>query len=192
MRTRTETINVDEIELIEQSNVKHVFNNIIGHEHNILYDFIDQCFLPRRYEEYQYRINVGMGIKNSYGEDGFALFKYFSLKASCHDSEAELRIKYDTFDNNALEKRLSIAILYHYAKEDNEKKFTNLIKKYKMFEEFEMSSAMIVKYIKMLRPNDFIWKNNCLYSYNGKYWEQCDIPMNIIIGISHCSQYLPL
>jgi phage/plasmid-associated DNA primase len=46
----------------------------------------------------------------------------------------------------------------------------------------DMSSVTIVKYIKMLRPNDFIWKHDCLYCYDGKYWEKSNLPLMIYIG----------
>ncbi len=166
----------------EEKILNPVKNQILNSEQEILYDFIDQCFSRHRYEEYQYWINVGMAIKNRYGDDGFEMFKYFSFKAACHDTENELKIKYNTFNSNTLEKKISIATMYYYAKEDNEEKFIELVKKNQIFKKFEMSSVMIVKYIKMLKPNDFIWKNNCLRCYNGKYWEQTNLPLMIYIG----------
>lgn len=113
-----------------------------------------------------------MAIKSRYGDYGFVLFKYFSFKARNHDSEDELRVKYNTFNYNTTDKKISIATLYYYAKEDNEKKFIELVKKNNFFKEFDISLVTIIKYIKMLKPNDFIWKHDCLYCYNGKYWEK--------------------
>jgi phage/plasmid-associated DNA primase len=34
----------------------------------------------------------------------------------------------------------------------------------------------------MLKQNDFIWKHDTLYCYNGKYWERSNIPLMIYIG----------
>ncbi len=176
-------VNEHENEKNYKNNINNIKNEIFKNEQYILYKFIDQCYIDERFSDYKYWINVGIAIKNRYGEDGFELFKYFSFKCPDHDTENELRKKYNSFNNNNIGvKKINIATLYFYAKEDNEKKYVEFIKKYSMFKDFEMTSTEIIKYIRMLKPNDFIWKNNELYCYNGKYWEKDDIPLKIYIG----------
>jgi len=97
------------------------FNNEIreNKDWEILVEFFDRCYKPYRYENYDDLLHVGMAIKNRFGEKGFELWVYFSNKASVHDSEDELRRKYETF-NQHYAKPVKIYTLFHFAKEDNE------------------------------------------------------------------------
>jgi hypothetical protein len=56
------------------------------------------------------------------------------------------------------------------------------MKKESMFKDFDLTSTGIAHYIKYLKSTDFIWKDNELYCFNGKYWEKDDTLMRIYIG----------
>ncbi len=150
-------------------------------EWNILYKFIDECFAQSVVDTYQSWLNVGMGIKTRYGKMGFELFKYFSDKGSKPDPYDVLLKKYNTFKTD-LENPITVAVLYKYAKDGNKDKYIELMHTCSPFKEFDLSPFEICRYIKMLRPNNYIWKDKTLYCYNGKYWEQDDLLLRIFIS----------
>lgn len=163
----------------DKSNKKLQF--IANVEWDIIYKFFDQCYKKERFETYENWLNVGLGIKNRYGAHGFELFQYFSNKAMNPDSEEKLRKKYDSFKDN-IDNPITIKTIFYYAKEDNKDKFTEIIKRDSCFKDFYLTSTDVAKYIKMLKPNYFVWKNNVLYCYNGKYWEKNDTLLKIYIS----------
>jgi phage/plasmid-associated DNA primase len=174
------TNNCEQYDNIKNDNIKNENHIMIGEiqklEWPIIYKFFDECYEPFRFNSYDYWINIGMGIKNRYGADGFKLWQYFSNKSSNPDSEYKLTEKYKSFGDNGYGK-ISIGTLYYYAKEDNKEKYTELIKKYSPFKNIDLSSVGIAKFIHMLKPNYFIYKNKILYCYNGTLWVRDDIPL---------------
>lgn len=149
-------------------------------EWKILIQFMDECYKPERYNSYEYWINIGMAIKNRYGDSGYDLFNYFSKKSKKHDTDDELKTKYDAL--KIYQDGVNIGTLYYYAKQDNKEKYIELIKKVSPFKEFAMTSTDVAGYIKLLKPNNFVWKDKLLYCYNGKYWEQDDLIMRQYIS----------
>ncbi|ARF08564.1 hypothetical protein Catovirus_1_614 [Catovirus CTV1] len=51
-----------------------------------------------------------------------------------------------------------------------------------MFSNFDLTSTDVARYIKLLKPNDFVWKEDLLYCFNGKYWEKSDLPLRTYIS----------
>ena len=141
---------------------------------DILVELFDRCYKPFRFENGNYDgwVNVGMALKNRFGEKGLELFIYFSNKATIHDSEQEIRNKYDTFSENHA-RPLTIYTLYHYAKEDNKEEYMKIMKQNNAFGKFELSSQDIKHYIKNFKGHDFVWYNGMLYSFeaNQGYWK---------------------
>jgi phage/plasmid-associated DNA primase len=198
---------IEEFDLIEEYNHKSPVYNICSNEINktkcikdklvqeeviykddiqniewpIFYKFFDECFEKERFNTYDSWVNVGMAIKNKYGDSGFELFKYFSDKGNNPDPTNILLNKYNTFQYD-LNKPITIKTIFYYAKEDNKDKFIQLIKTCSPFKDFKLTSVDIVKYIKLLKPNHFVWKDDSLYCFNGKYWENNDLPMRIYIS----------
>lgn len=167
---------------IIQNEVKDNIVALVQHnEQTILYRFFDECFAQKRFDTYEYWMRVGMAIKNKFGNDGFAIFQYFSNKGAKPDPADKLLSKYNTFKETD-STPITIKTIYYYAKEDNLAKYIEIVKTQSMFKGFEVNSVMISKYIHMLRPNDFIWKDDLLYCYNGKFWEQSDLLLKIYIG----------
>ena len=171
------------IQPVKETEKELTANEIIKNiEWKPLYRFIDECFNKERFDTYESWHKIGMAIKHKYGDLGFILFRYFSNKSCQPDPEDILLKKYRSFKEDNLQKPITIATFYYFAKEDNKDKFCEIIKTCSLFKEFDMSSVAISKYIKMLRPNHYVWRDNLLYCYNGKYWEQNDLPMRIFIG----------
>ena len=157
----------------KQPQIKELFLKNI--EWELLIHFMDDCYKPERYSTYNDWINIGMAIKNRYGVIGYELFEYFSMKSENHDTSEKLRKTYDEL--KTVEDGLNIGTLYYYAKQDNKEMYGELVKKYSPFKEFAMTSADVASYIKLLKPNSFVWRHKKLYCYNGKYWENDDLIM---------------
>jgi hypothetical protein len=148
---------------------------------NILLKLFDLCLKKDRFDNYNDWIIIGMIIKNTFGTNGFELFDYISKKSKKYDGINKTKIVYDGFQYMAND-GYTIATIYKMGLEDNKDKFIEIIKKESLFKDFDMTSTGIAHYIKYLKPTDFIWKNNELYCYNGKYWEKDDTIMRIYIG----------
>jgi hypothetical protein len=148
---------------------------------DILIKLFDECLKTERYDNYNDWITIGMALKNTFGNEGFELFNYISKKSTKYDGIDKTKYVYDGFIHMSTE-GYTIASIYKFASEDNKDKFIEIIKKDSLFKDFDLTSTGIAHYIKYLKPTDFIWKNNELYCYNGKYWEKDDTIMRIYIG----------
>jgi hypothetical protein len=62
--------------------------------------------------EYPTWIQIGMGLKTSCGEAGFAIWKNWSKTAACYEGEQALRAKWLSFDGRAV----TLGTVYHHAK----------------------------------------------------------------------------
>jgi phage/plasmid-associated DNA primase len=160
-----EQINNNSLE--EKIKLEHVNEKFI-----LFKKFFDECYKKDRFDDYNDWITVGFAIKNRFGDDGFELFNYYSTKGTKYEGLNETKKKYDSFTLNDIEQKSTIASLYYFALKDNKIKYIELIKKYSLFKNFDMTSTDIAKYIQHLKPNDFMWKDDSLYCYNGKYWER--------------------
>jgi hypothetical protein len=175
--------NIDEIidEIIDyniDNFTKQFYNN---NKNNILFKLFDLCIKQERFDNYNDWIIIGMALKNTFGNDGFELFNYISMKSLKYDGLDKTKYVYDGFIHMSKE-GYTIATIYKFASDDNKDKFIEIIKKESLFKDFDLTSTGIAHYIKYLKPTDFIWKNNELYCYNGKFWEKDDTIMRIYIG----------
>ncbi|AYV84787.1 MAG: DNA primase [Hyperionvirus sp.] len=156
-------------------------NEIKRIEWAILYKFFDECFKQERFDDRDTWIQIGIAIKNRYGDWGLELFRYFSKKATKPDPEESLQKTYNGFKVGGNDPA-TIATIYYYAKEDNKETYIKLIKTDSPFAEFSLTSHRMASLISMLRPNDFVWIGKELYCYNGKFWENDDLLMLNYIG----------
>lgn len=161
----------------QKSNEKEIKNNV---EWKIIKLLFDRCYKQDRFENYDDWLKVGMAIKNKYGEEGVELFKYYSKKAREYDNDKELEKKYNTFSYD-YENGITLKTIFYIAKEDNKEEYTNIIRNKLIFNNIELTSTDVVKYIKIL-SNRFMWVKQTLYCYNGTYWENDDIEMKKYIG----------
>lgn len=131
--------------------------------------FFDECYEQIRFDYYQYWINVGMAIKNKYGDYGFELFEYFSNKSNAPDDKEKLINKYNSFKEN-LDKSITVATIYFYAKEDNKKRFNEIIKenfisKYYIKNNNKIQNLVNLLSISRLRDeNDWMDIGKCLHN----------------------------
>ncbi len=77
------------------ANFKREFYN--RDKYKTLIKFFDDCYDPIRYNDYEMWITAGMAIKNSFGNEGFDLFNYFSSKGNNYDGENKTRQKFNEF-----------------------------------------------------------------------------------------------
>ena len=149
----------------------------------LLAKLFDNCFKDDRFDDFECWRSVGMALKNRFSEEGFELFNYFSSKGTNYDGEEKTKKIWNGYKiMNTDDKKYSIATIYYYAKIDNKDKFIKIMKKYSIFSEFKLSSTAIAKYIKHLKSDSFVWKDDILYCFNGKYWEKNDSLMRIYIS----------
>ena len=165
---------------INENDESFIINDLYKIEWKTIKLFFDKCYKQYRFENYDDWLKTGMALKNRYEEDGFILFKYFSNKSRNPDTDHELHKKYDSFKIDHMG-GITIRTLYYFAKEDNREEYIKIVKEQSIFNKFELTSTDIVKYIKIL-SNRFIWVQQTLYCYNGKYWETDDIEMKRYIG----------
>ena len=158
---------------------QNIFNN--KNEDKILMKLLDECLKQERYDDYNDWIIIGMALKNTFGNNGFKIFDYISKKSNKYDGIIKTKQVFDNFLYMSLD-GYTIATIYKFAVEDNKDKFVEIIKKESLFKDFDLTSTGVSHYIKYLKPTDFVWKNNELYCYNGKYWEKDDTIMRIYIG----------
>jgi phage/plasmid-associated DNA primase len=122
-----------------------------------------------------------MALKNSFGENGFELFDYISSKSNKYKGSIETRKFFDGFIYMP-DDGYTIATIYKFALDDNKDKYIEIIKKESMFKDFDLTSTGIAYYIKYLKSTDFVWKDDELYCFNGKFWEKNDTLMRIYIS----------
>lgn len=152
-------------------------------KHSELYKKIfDDCYKPKRFNEYEYWIRVGMAIKNTFDDDTEAieLFNYYSSKGDNYEGYEKTRIKFNTFVRK--ENGITVATIYCYAVEDNKEKFIEILNK----NTFELGQSDVCKYLKLLLGHKFVYKANnnkyTLYCYNGRYWQNDDVLLRLSLS----------
>jgi len=163
------------------ANIENFKKNFRNNNDNILIKLFDECLKQERFDDYNNWIIIGMALKNTFGINGFDLFNYISAKSKKYNGIDKTKEFFNGFQYK-LNSGYTIATIYKFASEDNKDKFIEIIKKESLFKDFDLTSTGIAHYIKYLKPTDFIWKNNELYCYNGKFWEKDDTIMRIYIG----------
>ena len=173
---------INKINKIDNKKIKDFTKEFYNKDENkILIRLFDECIKKERYDLYNDWIIIGMALKNSFSENGFELFNYISSKSSKYEGIDKTKQVFNGFIYMSSD-CYTIATIYKFASEDNKDKYTKIIKKESMFKDFDLTSTGIAHYIKYLKQNDFIWKDNNLYCYNGKFWERDDTIMRIYIG----------
>lgn len=167
-------------ELVEKSKVDTKEKVVFDTEMDVIKMFFDKCYNSDRYTKYDSWYRVGMALKNKYGNKGFELFKYFSYKSPVHDNDIQLKEKYDSF--RIMKDSISLGTIYNYAKKDNKDEFIRIMTTYSIFKDFMITATDVARYIKLLRPNDFVWKNRVLYCFNGTQWTQNDLTIRNFIS----------
>lgn len=193
-------VSIENNEIIESSNVseevKKEFSNDIF---NIYVDLFDYCFNKERFDNYNDWRNIGMALKNIYGEEGFDTFNYFSSKGEKYNKE-HVRTIYNTFVedyNNKFNKDgYTPATIYKYAKDDNYDEYKRIMKKYNkkvdeddIFNILNDSQTKTAMYLKKKFKHDvFKTGENHYYIYNEKLclW----VLSNYSSLVSYISKYI--
>jgi phage/plasmid-associated DNA primase len=137
----------------------------------------DECYKPERFEVYQYWIEVGMAIKNTFKDEdeAFDLFNYYSSKGSNYEGYEKTKYKYKTFIKKVGSTGITVATIYYYAIEDNKTKFIEIMNK----NSFELGQTDMCKYLKMISGYKFIYIQQGsiykLFCFNGRFWENNDV-----------------
>ena len=161
----------DDEEKTEESNDSHNITQNDNKREDI--QKLLNCLNESRYT-YEDWLNVGIVIYNETNDK--SLWKEWSKKYNKYD-EKEINYKWTTFNKNTV-KKLTIATLHKYAKEDNEELYKTYFKRerkceIKDFEIFNntLTTFAIATQFKNMYSNKFIYQNEKLYCYNGVYWK---------------------
>lgn len=161
---------------LSEINKNNVLSNILDKTTTCKKVF-DECYNQERFEVYQYWIEIGMAIKNTFKDDeeAFDLFNYYSSKGSNYEGYEKTKYKYKTFIKKVGSNGITIATIYYYAIEDNKTKFIEIMNK----NSFELGQTDMCKYIKMIAGYKFIYIQQGsiykLYCFNDKFWETNDV-----------------
>ena len=150
-------------------------------DREIIMDFFDTCFKQARFDEYDSWLRTGMALKNTYGDDGFEMWRYFSRKSPRADTDEALRTRWATFrvrEPSGGAQQITVATLYHYAREDSPEEYQKIISEHKM----GVTDYDFAQYIKKYSNGRFIWNHGTLYCYNGSYWVADDRLMRVFIN----------
>lgn len=190
-------INPDEVkkdEINKRKNIKEVKKTIkktteekfkngkLLEQINLLKKFFDECYKPERFNEYNNWINIGMAIKNHFGDSkmDLNLYDYISKKSSKYN-KTDVEKYYKSFNKDPEKCNLTIKTLFYYAKTDNKEKYIELMRKANYWNAISFTHSDIADYIKELIGENYIWLGGgdeyILYSFNGKYWETGNLNM---------------
>lgn len=156
------------------SKSKHSNESTNSNIQTYIYDLID-CLDTKLSDNYADWINMAFSFKNSFGDDGFKYFDYFSNKCpSKYDAKAVM----NTYSNLKIHDgvKRTVKSLYFYAIKNNRDKAMNIINSNKLFDNIELSHDSICEYIYDLNANGFLWNNKQFYSLNKQnFWEKDNI-----------------
>ena len=120
---------------------KQFYNN---NKDEILIKLFDECLKQERYDNYNDWVIIGMGLKNTLGENGFDLFNYISAKSTKYEGIDKTRDFFNGFQYK-LNDGYTISTIYKFASEDNKDKFIEIIKKDSLFKDFDLTSTGIAE-----------------------------------------------
>ena len=167
---------------------------IYTEDENIIKNIIERCLSKERATNYETWIKVGFALKNTYDNKlGIELFDIFSKKCENKYNEKELlnywnNIKIDCANG------YTIRSLYYWAKQDKKEEFIKILQdnNYYKYIGDKLNETDIVRYIKKIEPNKFIWSQDILYCYDGNKWVLCDVEFHKFIGTVLYEHYLEL
>lgn len=150
-------------------------NNVIQDDDiifNQIKELINRCLTQERATDYTTWTHILWSIINSFRHDPkkcLYLSHLFSAKSYKYDETAV-----DNFINNNIYKEhltpRTLASLYFDAKVDNEEEFKKVMHKFSLYKIDDFTHTGVARMIFKLKPDDFIWINKDLYTFNGKYW----------------------
>lgn len=161
-----------EKELMKSNNYKY---------YSLYRKLFDNCYKSSSIATYDVWIEVGMSLKNIYGDDAFPLFNYFSSKAKNYDGYEETLKKYNSFNNNG--EGYKVGTIYYHAKNDNLEVFKKIMK----HDDLLLKHDDFAKTIKELAGDKYFYKkigedNYKLYGYTGSFWESGSVALKKFIG----------
>ena len=160
--------NIEEL-VEEEEETQIVIEEAPSEERNVLKRLFDECYKQSRFEDYGDWLKIAMGLKHTFGEEGYDLFCYASHKCP---SKFDLDKNKKIWDGiNFCEKPITIRTLYMFAVEDNRQVFLEILHSHRLFGEIEMTHMGISARLKAMFQNRFIWSNKKLRCFNGHYWE---------------------
>ena len=131
-------------------------------------EFIKRCYTKQRATDYGTWFKVCCGLIYSFGEDAFELCEEFS-KISYEGNNDKI---YENILNrvDTCSQPITDRSLYFMAKEDNYEEYKKIMNEYPLINFEDWSHNGLAKLIKQFKPDEFLYKDNDLYCFNGKFW----------------------
>jgi hypothetical protein len=129
--------------------------------------------IDKQTDPYGTWIRIGAALKNELEcDDALALFKDISKLYPKWWDEKGCETIFESLNFD----KITIGSLFYYLKQEDDKLFKTLKKKYKIEQvdllECSFSTGVICDYFVSLYKNDFIYSYEVLYYWNGYYWEK--------------------
>lgn len=135
---------------------------------------IENCLTEARATDYSTWSLTLWSIINTFRHDEDKcnyLCHLFSKKSYKYDESGV-----DKFINDNINKEHStprtLASLYYDARTDNREEFKKIMEKFKLVKLEDFTHTGVARMIYKLKPEDFVWINKDLYTFNGRYWEK--------------------
>jgi len=167
---KTDLRNKESKEIYLKYTEKTEKNDILINDSELLKPFIDKLDIER-VKNYNEWYKIGYSIKNTYGDNGLNLFKYFSMKDNYIDSNIE-KI-YNSWSSNKYEK-LNSNYIINCVKIDNPEIFIRLLIQYEknideiQYKKQKENFEKVVK--KILEPSIWIKKNRINNEWGYTNW----------------------
>jgi len=129
--------------------------------------------IDKQKDPYGTWLRIGASLKSELSEsDGLALFKYISKLYPKWWDESGCEKTYNDLKCD----KITIGSIFYYLKQEDEKKFKELKKKYKS-EHVDLlnsgfATSVIADYFISLYKDEFLYSFETLYYWNGIYWEK--------------------
>jgi phage/plasmid-associated DNA primase len=130
--------------------------------------------ISKQTDPYGTWLRLGASLKSECGEYGIHLFKEISKLYPDYWDEKGCEKIYDGIKCD----KITIGTLFYYLKQEDEKKFKELKREWKMKKlnliECDFNTGLIADYFIGIYNNEFLFTNKRLYYWNGIYWKEDD------------------
>lgn len=169
-KTKIKEIKDDKEKEIKRRNHKKIVENIeklinkddLNEFEKELVNYLD-CLSDNRFTNYDDWMKLTTIIKANYGDNVYNVYDIHCSKYKNYDKNGNL-----IFWKNLKSDKISMGTLLYWCKEDNYKKYSEII--LKKYDGLNISDKFCCEILSMITDN-IIWKKDTLYIYDGQIWK---------------------
>ena len=169
----------------KQTQIKVINNDNDDNDDNYKKDYIckiiDCLDVETRIMPYDDWVKLAFIFMNSFDEDkAYEYFKYASKKCDNYDGDAMNKQFFDNIKSKRNGKKLTLGSLIYYAMEDNMEIAEQILFENRLSDYFcirdpkDINETIVCRLIADFDKDKFIYQNEKLYCFNGRYWETYD------------------